>query len=222
MRAALIPLISLMAAMSSGALQDSMPESPSNPGFHWSIRKTHELRYHINQGNSKDISDSERTALIRQVEAEVRPWMSDYGIGSEKELHKLVLGTRVELDDLNGDGVPEMLLQAFDVREGCGATGNCTLWVFEKTTNGYRKLLDTRGKDGIGGIERVRIGPNRTNGYLDLTLAAHDSASEMELAVYTFRDGSYRLSACYEANWLSDKDPTQGLEYPSITPISCY
>lgn len=145
--------------------------------------------------------------------------MDDQDIPTEKALHRLVRNTRIKLVDLNQDGIPEILAQAIDIREGCGATGNCTFWVFQKQNDTYRKLLDTRGKDGIGGIELITVEPNRTHGFLDFTLAAHDSAAEKDLYFYRFNGVRYAQTACYIASWIDDKDPTKGRrQTPAIFP----
>jgi hypothetical protein len=72
-----------------------------------------------------------------------------------------------------------------------------------KAANGYQLLLDTRSKEGIGGYQLITVADTRTNGFNDLVLATHDSASEKTLLVYRYRNGLYREGACYDANWQS-------------------
>ena len=190
--------------------------------FHWSQRKAYELPYHATVARSTELNPAEKSALIRTIKAEIRHFMDDQEIASEKELDTLVRGTRIQLLDLNQDGVPEVLAQAFDSREGCGATGNCTFWVFQKQSDGsYNKLLDTRGKEGIGGIELITVETTRTHGFLDFTLAAHDSAAEKDLSVYRFNGRRYVQFACYLASWIDDRDPTKARQTPAISPIRC-
>jgi hypothetical protein len=187
--------------------------------FHWSSHRAHELPYNATLAHSTELSPSEKKSLIHAIEAQVRPFIDEDDLPS---LHRIVLGTRIQLKDLNMDGTPEVLAQAFDIREGCGATGNCTFWVFQKQSDGtYSKLLDTRSKDGIGGIELITIETTRTHGLLDFTLAAHDSASEKDLTVYRFNGKQYVQTACYLASWIDDKDPTKGRKTPAISPSRC-
>jgi hypothetical protein len=114
-----------------------------------------------------------------------------------------------------------VIAQAFGPKAGCGATGNCPIWVFMKTANSYQLLLDTRDKEGIGGIELLTVEETRTNGFNDLVLAAHDSASEKTLFVYRYRNGQYRESACYDADWQSwDGGEIHFLKQPVITKCS--
>jgi len=55
------------------------------------------------------------------------------------------------------------------------------MWVFIKATDGYQLLLDTRNKEGYGGVELLTVEEARTKGFRDIVLAAHDSASEKTL-----------------------------------------
>lgn len=107
--------------------------------FYWTLRKAHELPYNATIARSTELTSTEKSALIRAIAAEIRPFMEDPDITSEKELHRLVRNTRIKLLDLNEDGVPEILAQAFDIKEGCGATGNCSFWVFQKQNDTYKK-----------------------------------------------------------------------------------
>jgi hypothetical protein len=107
------------------------------------------------------------------------------------------------------------------MRVGCGATGNCPFWAFQKSGNGFEKILDTRGKDGIGGIEVFTIEADTTNGFHDLVLGAHDSASERTLLLYRYDGKKYRVSGCYLASWVSTENGRwQQLKLPEITPCS--
>jgi len=124
------------------------------------------------------------------------------------------------LVDLNGDGKPEVIAQAFGIKAGCGATGNCPIWIFMKAANGYQLLLDTRDKEGIGGVELITVEDSRTNGFNDLVLASDDSASEKTLEVFRYRNGLYRESACYDANWQSLAGEMHYLKQPVITMCS--
>lgn len=204
--------------VTSAAGQSAAPQGPTSGHFYWSIRKAHELDYHRTIRNSPDLNPVERAALIKTVAALIRPFMEDNEIGSERELSQLAANARVELVDLDGDGIPEVIAQASDLKAGCGATGNCAFWVFKKSSSGYKLLLDTRGKDGVGGAELLTVEENRTNGFKDLILAAHESASEKSLLVYRYKNGSYRESACHYASWLSTAGGTwHDLKNPLIS-----
>ena len=209
-----------MVATAGG--QNPPSQGSNGSHFYWSIRKAQELDYHRTIWNSPNLNSVEKAALIKTIASLVRPFMKDSQIGSERELQRLATNTRVELIDLDGDGVPEIIAQANDIKVGCGGTGNCEFWIFKKVSDSYKLLLDTRDKDGIGGAELLTVERTGTNGFSDLVLATHESASEKELSVYRFKNGSYRESACYDASWVS----TEGgqwheLNSPVIGAISC-
>lgn len=199
--------------------QHSVGPETAAPHFYWSIRKAHQLDYKKQICNSPDLNSTERAELTSRVANLIRPHRKDLEFGSERELSEIASRTRMELIDLNGDGVPEIVLQAFGVKEGCGATGNCPFWVLQSGPNGYGVLLDTRDKDGIGGAELLTVESTLTNGFKDLVLAAHDSASEKSLLVYRFEQGRYRETACYDAEWASwAGENLRQLKLPVITP----
>jgi len=201
--------------------QNAAAQAPSEGHFYWSIRKAHGLEYKRMIRNSPGLSPAERAILIKTVAGLIRPFVEDNEIGSESELRQVAANTLVELIDLDGDGTPEIIAQASDMRAGCGATGNCPFWVFKKVSGGYKLLLDTRDKDGIGGAELITVESSRTNGFNDFVLAVHDSAFEMDLIVYRFRNGLYRQSACYDASWVSTAGGRwHDLKYPMIS-IGC-
>ena len=194
----------LMLAMVAGAAgQNAASQAPSSSHFYWSIRKAHELYYNQTIRNSPGLGPAERAMLIKTVAGLIRPFMEDREISSERELRQIAANTRVELVDLDGDGIPEVIAQANDIRAGCGATGNCVFWVFKKASGGYKLLLDTRDKDGIGGAESITVENSRTNGFNDFVLAVHDSAFEKTLLVYQYKNGLYRECTCYDASWIS-------------------
>lgn len=120
--------------------------------------------------------------------------------------------TRVRLVDLNGDGVPEVISQASG--DICSPTGNCPFWVFQKTGAKYRLILEKWA------VQDFTVQPTQTNGYFDLVLGMHGSATEQGLFLYQFRDGRYRKAGCYDANWtyLGKDGEYHDLKQPRITP----
>lgn len=216
------PLIFILLASlaCNTALTQSSVEG-GQPHFRWSLRKAQDLYDKPSILRSTELTAEEKEALISEIANLIRPFMEDQGISSERELRSLAAGTRVWLVDLDGDGIPEIVAHAYGVKEGCGATGNCTLWVFKNTADGYKKLLDTREKDGIGGIEYVTVEDTRTNGFKDLVLASHVSVDEKALEVYRFRNERYRSESCYYAQWGSlTNEGYKQRSSPEISP-SC-
>ncbi|HXN49529.1 MAG TPA: hypothetical protein VN893_22955 [Bryobacteraceae bacterium] len=212
--------VAIVALGLAGLAQTPPSVRTSEEHFRWSRRKAQELGYDQTIRRSSELSPNKKASLIDAIAAEIRPFKADLEIHSERELRALSANTRVKLVDLNEDGVAEVLAQANDFKAGCGGTGNCPFWVFQETPAGFRKLLDTRGKDGIGGIEVFTVAAGRSNGFNDLVLGAHDSASERTLFVYRFRDGQYRVGECYDADWACLECPSGALEEPKITRLN--
>jgi len=152
-----------------------------------------ELSPRSSVGSSTVLSVRDREALLKAIEVKLRSGNADLDNSSQKELENSARAARVRLVDLNGDRVPEVIVQSMRA-ETCGAVGNCEFWVFKKTPAGYVSILDA-------GSQRFSVEESRSNGYLDLTLALHDSATQQQLNIYRFQRGRYRQMGCYEADW---------------------
>ena len=113
--------------------------------------------------------------------------------------------------DLKSDGNPEVIAQAV---LGCSPTGNCSLWIFRKTDKGYALILDSFG-------QTFTVQHTRTNGFADIVVAMHGSATESTLKVYRYDRGRYRRADCYEADWsVLEGDTVRELNEPRITPCA--
>lgn len=212
--------IAIVALGLTGLAPAQTPSSAETNGIRWSWRKAQELDYHQTIRRSSELSPVKKTSLIEAIAARMRPFQAELGIDSDRELRTISANTRMKLVDLNGDGVAEVLAQASGLEAGCGATGNCTFWVFQETPAGFRTLLDTL-KDGLGGIQVFTVASTRANGFNDLVLGSHDSATEATLFVYRFRDGRYRVTECYHADWwCMECSPPRALDEPKITKLS--
>ena len=201
--------------------QTSPAPEASTTHFQWSRHNAQELSRSNTIQSSSEILPDEKAALIEAVAEQIRPYTSYLQIGSESELYNIAAKTRIELVDLNEDGITEVLAQANDSKAGCGATGNCSFWVFQRSGTTFQKILDSRCKDGVGGIQLFTINPSRMNGFHDIVLADDVSTPESTLRVYRYRDGQYRQTECYKANWISTKDnQLRRLENPELTPCA--
>jgi hypothetical protein len=216
MKDIVITIILLGFAM-VGLGQGASSPDRSRISFRWIERGARGLDHSQTIQASRELGTAEKESLIEALAAQLRPYKVDLQIGSEKELRRIVLTTRVKLVDLNNDGDAEVLAQAFGIKAGCGASGNCPFWVFQKMPNGFKKILDSRNKEGIGGIEVITISPDHTQGFRDLVFGTHDSAAERTLFIYRYHQGLYRRSECYKANWISFDDDQQKPDYPEIT-----
>ena len=138
------------------------------------------------------LSEDERAALKAALSAEIDPLRRDLA----EEWQAPVF--RIKLLDLNGDHIPEVIVEAFGPPIWCGATGNCRFWVFRKSSKTYESLLVREDFDSYLGFAVMQ---NHSSGYPDLVFNQHQSAYQQSLFVYKFRNGKYRVSGCYEANW---------------------
>lgn len=66
--------------------------------------------------------------------------------------------------DLNGDGIPDFIVEAQQNPEDCFLCGNrrCTKWVFRSTTDGYELLLTVDGANDVSTLN------TSSNGHRDL------------------------------------------------------
>jgi hypothetical protein len=96
--------------------------------------------------------------------------------------------------DLNNDGIKEIKTRG-QFGNFCGATGNCSEWIFGKLkhSNKYKLILDSGG-------EYFYLRKKLTNGYRDIYITTHDSASSSYHMIYKFNGKRYKEAKC----WFSD------------------
>jgi hypothetical protein len=183
---------------------------PSAHNFKWDWRETQELKADQSLRNA-ELAGNERQAIAASIAAQLRPGMADLGIESEQQLRKAALDTRIKMTDLNNDGIPEVIAQGM---VGCGATGNCPFWILQKAPGGYRLLLE-------GEAQTFTVQKTGTNGFLDIVLGRHASATESILTDNRYKSGIYQDVACYDASWtVLENDKVRELQEPLITPCN--
>jgi len=101
-----------------------------------------------------------------------------------------------------------------DVRLNCGATGNCWFWIFHQDGKNLRKIFDS------GSFESLVITSESHEGFRDIALIAHESASEQSITFYQFRKGKYHEVKCFEANWMNPSNWSL-MKQPAIREIDC-
>jgi hypothetical protein len=147
-------------------------------------------------------------ALTNQPKAEVRD------TDSEEKLEESALDTRVKLVDLDGDGIPEIIAQGAGVPE-CSPTGNCPFWILRKSHDAYRVLFQR------GAIQTFEIQRTRSNGFSEIVVEMHGSATERGLKLLRYSEGRYHETGCYEANWsVLEGDVVRDLKEPRLTPCN--
>lgn len=196
-----ILITTLLLLIVSSAAQEPLTKQPS--AFHWNSGAVQDVGSQT-IATFKNISPTERASLLDALAARFK--------GNPKPMERAAQ-THVKFVDLNGDGVPEVIAQPSG--DGiCSPTGNCPFWVFQKFGNIYRLIL------AKGAVQEFTIQQTRTNGYSDLVLGMHGSATLQGLFVYQFLDGRYRQTGCYDANWsyLAKDGEYHDLDEPRITP----
>lgn len=103
--------------------------------------------------NTSEIPDD----LIQKLIADINANENKFRL-SKEDLEVLHNHLKSELHDLNDDKVSEIFLY-IEHSDWCGAGGNCSYWVYQKTGAGYKLLLADK-------VLRVKDGVN--NGYRDL------------------------------------------------------
>jgi hypothetical protein len=201
---------SLLLISAVGAIAQKIPASQTRASrLQWDAEHGVELAQNDSVRVSNILAEGERASLIRAIAAKLRPQMADLQIRSEKQLLLVAANTRIKLVDLDGDGTPEVLAQSWG-SDTCGAVGNCFFWVFQKTDSGYKTILNS-------GAQTFTVEETRTDGFRDLMLADHDSASEKTLYLYRFSSGRYRQTGCYDADWAPNPVEPM-LKKPVIAP----
>ena len=128
-----------------------------------------------------------------------------------EQLEKLINETRVKAVDLNGDGVPEVMAQPIGGEAGCGATGNCPFWIFKKQGNSYLPILKFHS-------QVFAVQQHKSNGYRDILLGAHDSATTRHLVLFRFERGAYVESRCLVGTWEYDEKTQKIKSKPVLSP----
>lgn len=181
--------------------------------FHWDWRKVEKDNWE-SVSKSKTLSPKDRVALIDALVAQLRPFVSEM---SEQEVREFAATQiRVKAVDLGGDGPIEYLAQSSE-NVACSPTGNCEGWVFRRTKDGYSMILHRTA------TQTFTIQPTIGNGFHDLVLGQHGSATDVGLTLYRFDGSKYRRLACYDANWayLGEDGEYRSLNEPRITPTIC-
>jgi len=180
--------------------------------FHWDWRRSEELTYKQSLRRA-EVTSTERAAIARAIANQLRQQL---GLESEQELPDIALETRVKMVDLNGDGVPEVIAQGGE-RADCSPTGNCPFWVFQKSDHEYKLLFATNM------VQTFTIEEKRSNGFRDIVVASHGSATQSGIRILRYSEGKYYQADCYSADWsVLEGDTVRELKEPRLTPCANY
>jgi hypothetical protein len=167
--------------------------------FEWSWHSQEVIgRNDPSVGNTSKLTEPDRTALIAAIVLRLQKPMSDQGY-SDDRIREVASTTRVRFVDLGAEGKPLVFATSLGLEGGCDALANCPFWIFRHGEDGYVSLLDTLAAS-------YTIQPTSTNGFSDLVILRHISASEGRLTLYNYADGKYVDAGCYTAIWPAAKD----------------
>jgi len=220
MKALVIAFLLLNVA---GGISAQEAHSTQDAPFHfrWSRRDARELDYKQTIQTSAALTPGEKRLLLEAVLHKLREQRErseqQFEDISDRQLRTLAANTRIELIDLNGDGARDVIAQANGLGP-CGGTGNCIVWIFELRPEGIQILLDSM-KDRADAFEVVTVRPWSTNGYKDIVLGSHISATERLLVSFRYSRGAYRQSACYYSTWTGAGG--KRLTNPDISLYAC-
>lgn len=137
--------------------------------------------------NNNIVSEKEKVELLNMIsknDENIRESLKD------KEMTaRAMSGISVRKHDLNGDGAQDIIVTIEGVGF-CGASGNCTSWIYVKSENSFRYLGDIFGLD-------IVVNKNKTNGYSDIATKSHGSATLVGFDVYKYDGGKYKKKDCW-------------------------
>ncbi len=175
--------------------------------FDWNWRNQQVVgRNDPSVGNTSKLKEADRTALIDMIVQRLQKPMSERGYDDDR-IREIASTSRVLFVDL-GDGKPVVFATSLGLEGGCDGMGNCPLWIFRHTKEGYLPLLDA---------EAASYTLQPAEGTLsDLVLMTHVTARQSSLAVYHYAEGQYSDTGCYLANWPPPVD--NQAQDPEIVP----
>jgi len=195
-------LLLLLPAFSAG--QDSK--------LNWDWRNQEVIgRNDPSVGNTSRLTEPERSSLMDAIVLRLQKPMSDAGYDDDR-IREIASTTRIRFVDL-GDGKPLLLATSLGLEGGCDAMGNCPLWVFRRTDEGFLSLLTAIAAS-------YTLQPREGDAPSDLVLMHHINPLQSGLRLYHDTDGKLVDAGCFEANWHKPThDPTQMSE-PDIQPCN--
>jgi len=110
----------------------------------------------------------------------------------QDEERKTVLSARVGSIGLADDGSQQVLVQGPAMF--CGASGNCSLWIFTRHRGKLQLIL-------AGGGSVLIVRKTSSHGFHDLATGWHMSAEEEAMAVYRWNGAKYEQVDCYSARF---------------------
>jgi hypothetical protein len=132
------------------------------------------------------LTAAERAEIYRVVDGKT---IHDSFLENERDKERqTVLSSRVGRIELGSDHSEQIFVRGPDLF--CGATGNCSIWIFARDNGHLRLILETGG-----GLFIVKA--TETQGFHDVATGMHMSAFEEGFAVYRWNGEKYTQIDCY-------------------------
>jgi len=124
----------------------------------------------------------------------------------QKEERETLMGARVGPIGLAEDGSQQVLVRG-PYAAFCGASGNCPMWIFIRSSGQLRLALEMFGN-------AVILRSSSGHGFRDFATASHWSAYEEYFSVYRWNGTKYDPVDCYKATF--DPNDSNGSSPPVI------
>jgi len=131
------------------------------------------------------LTSAERDQIYRIVDSDVHNAFSD---AQREEERKAIMNFRVGSVALARNGSKQILVRGTD--SFCGATGNCSMWIFVRRAAQLRLALGTEG-------QLLIVRDSFTQGFRDIAIGLHDSAFVEQYTVYGWDRVGYKQVDCY-------------------------
>lgn len=160
-------------------------------------------------GNTSRLTEPERSSLMDAIVLRLQKPMGDAGYDDDR-IREIASTTRIRFVDL-GDGQPLLLATSLGLEGGCDGMGNCPLWIFRRTDEGFLSLLTAIAAS-------YTLQPREGDAPSDLVLMHHITPLQSGLQLYHYIDLKLVDAGCFEAKWHKPSDDPTQLSDPDIEP----
>ena len=176
--------------------------------FAWDWRDQQVIgREDASVGNTSKLTEPERSSLLDAIVLRLQKPMADAGYDDDR-IREIASTTRIRFID-TGASEPLIFTTSLGLEGGCDGLGNCPLWVFRRTDEGFLSLLNTIA---------ASYTPRMNDGAWEVIFMHHMSSKESGLTEYRLEDGALHGIGCFIAVWpKASDDPTQ-ISDPKLEP----
>jgi hypothetical protein len=110
---------------------------------------------------------------------------------------------------LSRNGKPGLLIHMADVDDAFGGMLAKPIWVYERTAQGYKMLLEDMG----GYLAPIAPLKTFTNAYRDIRTQNHSGGNEHEITIFKFVDGHYQPRVCITETYIGKRRGRERFKY---------